>query len=1550
MLHPGDRLGSFIIEEPLGQGGMGMVYAAVDERLGRRVAIKVVAASLAGPDGRKRLIREARLMAALEHPGIVPIYELGEHGEDVYIVMELVRGRSLSGLLAELGPAPGGAVASMGAGIAAAASAAHEAGILHRDIKPMNVMLRRDGVVKVLDFGIAKPAEAEQLTALTRPGSVAGTPTYLAPELLHGAAASVLSDIWSLGVTLAEMAAGALPFKAGSLVELVISVTSLPPDMQGISSEPLRQIIEKTLQKRPEERPQSMNELMLLLEPLADTALLRQWAEPGLPFDRPVGSKKTLTADLPKPPSASAQSFQVTPHRVSLQIDKNIHSAHPSTSESDIFGRTMASEPPPPPPSDSNTSNTLDQRLGSSPYGALADEIAQRLSNVLRGEALPKTDSPPSETGPRGADTPAERTDKTGLARVTTTTRASSRQLNEDVLDDLANRLTTLPEPIALLLTNIEVARADGDATGIRKRLFELGVGVVRYAVSAGLAVLFKRLRTKNMRSPAGLGGSLRKAFRLSDGQWAELGRSVASELRSAEPSMQRALRFLSEKALADLINSRNLFIHGGAQGDDAPERTAAVLDSAEELLRFELRFITSLDPGGYELRRGTPIRAGVWRKTRGALPDGAQVSEAYLMLKDEGIQVTPWLPYVDGRLLLVDSPHAAGKPWRSMDPESGEHREYQALDRMLKDFLEPDASAPVPLSDRPPLVGRNPVINTLKRACEDASRGSMRVVVLTGPFGIGRSYMAQTVAASAAGLGFSNVLSATCSPERRSMLRPFLRALEAVQDASAKPSTVRSTQIRDNALLGAASPKTIAQDASTTELKPFERLFEAVTRAINGDVLARREGIERALEGIEETLIDTSMEAPILLVVDDAQWADDQTLSLLRLLTERAARGGRGNLLLLITVRDEPSQRPALRKLLGQIAREAGHSIIRAALPPLESQDAAKVVRGVGPIEPDVERVLVEGAAGVPFFLVQPLLVWSESGLLTWKEKVWTASNKELLRTAVPGVGDLIKARLDSFFDPGSDAERAAQQALACVALYGGGLPLAIAISAMNAVGTAETASEHALEALVEASILRTCGERQELRFGQAIVQQALLGELRAKPWFRRVQRALLDTLANAPDAENDALFLASGFESLGAFSEGAHWLRKAASHGFRTGAFDDALECSERLLKIAKTPFDRQRAELSLAEALFRLGRAPEAKTRIDSLLLSINRSSEAGIEARILSLLIAHSMGDMPQETKSGWLAEADSCGNPKLSIEARLALATCLRGNQAIELIDDGIGYLEQLDENDVGDLRYRALALRFEILWESKSSTPECQKAARLAADAARSLGSEWAELDMNLNFAALESDSGNAENAISLLECVAQKAQERHFGSLARLALSNLAAIKLRAGRFAEAALAAQSAAHAARQAGSTGMLGVAQSVRAGALFQLSDFEEAFSSIEEAIKIKLSAGDANVSIALLRRAEIHAALGRIQEAVADAEESEKTALAAGNIEQAQRARLWHSVFAAKHNAPNALERLKAVLQNYDQKVSQTVWINNLLAEGRALLARETNTP
>jgi serine/threonine protein kinase len=1575
---------------------MGSVYIALDERLGRRVAIKVVGAAMASAEGKKRLIREARLMAAVDHPGIVPIYELGDHGDEVYIVMELVRGRSLAGLLTELGAAPPEAAAAAAMGIAAAAAAAHEAGILHRDIKPMNVMLRRDGMVKVLDFGIAKAVEAEHMTALTRPGAVAGTPTYLAPELLSGMAATVASDVWALGVTLAELATGALPFKARSLVELILSVTTMPADTQAVRSEALRAVIDRALRKKPDERPESMAVMMDLLEPIADAGALRRWAEPALRADRIEALKTPPATEAERAPATDLGGFSAdddgedavsarvgeerksnrrsfAPTSARIEDEGTRSQEHGSSAEGRVQPGSAADAIAKAPPASGREAHARTDAGGSGSaapsasdpnvYSQLLDEIAGRLSAVLqdatpqkeaRGGSAPSPAKPSPvhaalrNKAPAITDLAPEDAEDEGAAlrRITLSGRSGTRPLNEDVLDELASRLPTLPEPIALLLTNVEVARADGDATGIRKRLFELGVGVVRYAVSTGLAVLQKRLADKHKKAPAGLGSSLRKAARMSDGQWADLGRSIASELRAADPGMQRALKFLAEKPLADLVQSRNLFIHGGAQGDDAPERALGVLEGGGELLALELRLVAAVDPPSFEVRRGMPIRAGVWRKTKGAIPAEVRLGEAYLLLKDGWVQATPWLPLVDGRLLLVDSPHAAGKPWRSMDPESGEHREHAPLDVALKGFLEADASAPVPLTDRPAIVGRGPVIAALKRAAEEALRGGVRAVVLTGPFGIGRTHLAQTVIASSVGLGFTQVLSASCSPERRSTLRPLLRALEAADAGPARYASVRSNTPSPDS---AQKPPRSSSGSGTSGI---EHIREAVMRAVNGDVLARREGIESALEAVEEAIVETSLSEPTLLVVDDAQWADDQTLSLLRLLTERAARGGRGQLMIVVAVRDDPTPRPALRRLIGQVAQEVGLAAHRIALPALADKDASHVVRGVGPVEPDIEKALVEGAAGVPFFLVQPLLVWSETGMLVWKEKAWGAAQKGLLEAAVPGVGDLIEARLGSFFDPGSDAERAAHQALACVALYGAGLPLSYAVSAMAAVGAPESASEHALEALVEASILRMEGDRQELRFAQSIVQQALLRDLRSKPWFRRVHRALLDTVAASGEGDAEASFLAAGYEALGAQPEAVQWLKKGIARAFSTGAFEDAIDLGGRLGKIAKSPSDRLRADLSVVEALFRLGRAADARAQLEPVLESARAGSDLAVEARILALSIASALGDAPSSPDPTLIEDADACAIPRLGIEARRSIAACFRGARGLELVDEAIRRIASLPEDQVGDLQYRLLTLRFEILWESRSGNRnECRLAARRAVDAARALGSEWAVLDMDLNLAALESDEGKDDAALVILEAVVRRAGERHFGALRRQALVNMATVKLRAGRTAEAAEAASAAANAAREAGSLGFLGVAQSIRAGALFQLGDLSGARSSIEEAIELKLAASDANVAIALLRRAEINAAMGEVDRAAADAELALSRATQVGNTEQMARARIWMALHAVKSNLPGAMDRLRDVVSSLAAvKASLYGSTQKLIEQGERILEGGLNTP
>jgi eukaryotic-like serine/threonine-protein kinase len=184
-LPPGTQLGSYRIVEEIGRGGMGVVYLAEDIRLGRRVALKSVPATVAmQQDLRERLRREARAAATISHPAVAVVYALEELGDQLFMASEYVQGETLRNVIAQ-GPLPPERARSIACDIAGALAAAHEAGVIHRDLKPENVLIKSDGRVKVVDFGIAH-VEGPDVSRLTRTGFALGTPAYMAPEQLLG--------------------------------------------------------------------------------------------------------------------------------------------------------------------------------------------------------------------------------------------------------------------------------------------------------------------------------------------------------------------------------------------------------------------------------------------------------------------------------------------------------------------------------------------------------------------------------------------------------------------------------------------------------------------------------------------------------------------------------------------------------------------------------------------------------------------------------------------------------------------------------------------------------------------------------------------------------------------------------------------------------------------------------------------------------------------------------------------------------------------------------------------------------------------------------------------------------------------------------------------------------------------------------------------------------------------------------------------------------------------------------------------------------------------
>ena len=284
-LAAGGCLGPYEILAPLGAGGMGEVFRARDSRLGRDVAVKILPPALAGDEERRRRFElEARAAGGFNHPNIVAVYDIGHQEGTHYVVSELLEGETLRVRMGEA-PLPSHRALDYGLQIARGLAAAHERGVVHRDLKPENLFVTRDGLVKILDFGLAKLVQGEEavdssdpaglptLTRGTSPGTMVGTVGYMSPEQVRGQAVDHRSDIFCLGTILYEMFAGRRAFQRASAVETLNAILKEePPDFVG-SGRPippgLDRVVRHCLEKRPEERFQSARDLLFDLETIS---------------------------------------------------------------------------------------------------------------------------------------------------------------------------------------------------------------------------------------------------------------------------------------------------------------------------------------------------------------------------------------------------------------------------------------------------------------------------------------------------------------------------------------------------------------------------------------------------------------------------------------------------------------------------------------------------------------------------------------------------------------------------------------------------------------------------------------------------------------------------------------------------------------------------------------------------------------------------------------------------------------------------------------------------------------------------------------------------------------------------------------------------------------------------------------------------------------------------------------------------------------------------------------------------------------------------------
>ena len=327
-LLPNTTLSHYRIISKIGAGGMGEVYLAQDTKLDRKVALKILPADLAANQDRmRRFVQEAKAASSLNHPNIITIHEIDQTDSRHFIAMEFVDGETLRELM-KSAPMTIGELLDVAILIASALSAAHAANIVHRDIKPENIMLRKDGIVKVLDFGLAKLTERPPLDSVdteaptslkTDPGTVMGTAVYMSPEQARGLQVDARTDIFSLGVVLYEMVAGRLPFEGSNRNEIMASVLSdheSQPLSRYSSEAPseLGRIVSKALRKNRDERYQTIKDMLLDLKSL----------QQQLEFERKLNGSAG-------PNVAAASSEQSTPVMAGAETAEPVVTSHPQT-------------------------------------------------------------------------------------------------------------------------------------------------------------------------------------------------------------------------------------------------------------------------------------------------------------------------------------------------------------------------------------------------------------------------------------------------------------------------------------------------------------------------------------------------------------------------------------------------------------------------------------------------------------------------------------------------------------------------------------------------------------------------------------------------------------------------------------------------------------------------------------------------------------------------------------------------------------------------------------------------------------------------------------------------------------------------------------------------------------------------------------------------------------------------------------------------------------------------------------------------------------------
>ena len=353
--------GRYRVERALGHGGMATVHLARDDRLGRDVAIKRLSEAMSGDEiFRERFMREARTAAGLSHPNIVAVFDVGEEDGTPFIVMEWVEGGTLAELLAQNGPLDPDRAVDLVLQACAGLEHAHEAGLVHRDIKPQNLLVRADDTLKIVDFGIARPVDGTQLTLA---GTILGTAAYLAPEQALGERVTPAADLYSLGAVTYELLSGRPPYTFESLAELAVKQREgPPPPIDGVSQE-LQDVVRRCLAPDPADRPVSA----------AGLAHELAQASPELPTESiPADDVTVATQVIEAPKRTAGVSWPQVAAAGLLGVA--------AVTAGLAFGLTRGGDEPAPPPAEPVLAEAV-------PRGETPAESARVLADWLRARA-----------------------------------------------------------------------------------------------------------------------------------------------------------------------------------------------------------------------------------------------------------------------------------------------------------------------------------------------------------------------------------------------------------------------------------------------------------------------------------------------------------------------------------------------------------------------------------------------------------------------------------------------------------------------------------------------------------------------------------------------------------------------------------------------------------------------------------------------------------------------------------------------------------------------------------------------------------------------------------------------------------------------------------------------------------------------------------------------------------------------------------------------------------------------------------------------------------